>query len=109
MFLAPTEELEEVIVNFCLNDLEIPFGEFWYEWFSSSRVEKTGNHSIHINTNNKLTNLKDLFKKLPFVQNIYKITEIDMVKINMAEGNFKYKYHIHFKSDIFYETRILKV
>jgi len=46
-FVAPTEELEAQIVDLAVS-LDIPFGEFWYEWFDSNIKP---NHTVHLDCN----------------------------------------------------------
>lgn len=107
---APTEEQELVIINFCLDKLNLSFGEFWYKWFSSSRVKNNGNHTVHIDTNTKLDiNLvKKEFSTLPFFVSMLEIKEINVHSCYSASDlkeleaeMFKYQYYIHFKSNIF--------
>ncbi len=102
MFIAPTEELETEIIEFCLNKLNLTFGEFWYNWFSSSRVKTNGNHTIHINTNEEIdiTKLKSTFSNISFVKDIFKI-----VRNNSIGDEYIYQYYIHFKSDIYLENK----
>ena len=50
-FPAPTEELELKLVEFCLNELHIPFGEFWYMWFVAN---VKGSHCVDILTSANL-------------------------------------------------------
>lgn len=111
MFVAPTEGLEMELIDFCTEDIKLPFSDFWYDWFSSSRVKTTGNHNIHINTNTKLDTkeLKEKFLKVRFVESIFEVIEIDMHNIENFDVEFRYQYVIHFKSNCFEPNRLSPV
>lgn len=49
MFPAPTEEIELKMVNYCMDTLHLPFGEFWYAWFPAHA--KNRNQTVHIECN----------------------------------------------------------
>jgi hypothetical protein len=109
--VAPTNELEIELVSLCIEKLGLTFGEFWYKWFSSSSVLATGNHTIHINSNQriKLDTLRAEFSKLPFFVKMLRLNEIDIHKLyegqSIEEVEFRYQYFIHFKSNLFIESK----
>jgi hypothetical protein len=59
-FVAPNQEIENEIINFCLNEFNIPFGDFWYNWHNSN---KYGNHILDIESVNKVNINRDNLKK----------------------------------------------
>lgn len=89
-FIAPTEDIELQIVEFCLNKLKLEFGEFWYNWFTSNNKS---NATVHINCNkDNIRKLREKFSMLPFVNCIFKVQ-----KNPMEASDFKTQYYIHFK------------
>ena len=94
VFIAPTEAIELAIINYCVEELELPFGEFWYKWFDHN---KENNHGIHIECNvvglrNRIMNT---LKKLDTVE-LVKFFEVREVPLpDYCE--YKYQYFIHFK------------
>lgn len=94
---APTEELESVIMNYCMNVLKLPFGEFWYKWFESSSYEQTKNMSLHIECNDgKLIEvIKQTLNKIPEIpiQKYFKLQCLPLPEY----CDYKFLYHLHFK------------
>ena len=93
-FKAPTEELEAAIVDFALT-MGIPFWEFWYNWFPSSRNNENRNHTIHLECNIKsmAETIKMRFAVEEIVEKIFRVTEIPLPEY----CEYRYQYYIHFK------------
>jgi len=92
---APTQEIENEIVNFCLNELKIPFGDFWYEWFSSNKKD---NFNLRIKTVNKIDINREQLLRLTFIKTIFKITNLDLAEIFCMQDDIRYICNIHFSS-----------
>ena len=112
MWIAPTEKLEQDLIDFCVSELNLPFGEFWYKWFASSRVKDNGNHTIHIDTSHVIdeTFLRSKLITLPFVEKIFKVQRIHIHGLDVLDdlaGEYKYQYFIHIKTNIFTPNRLL--
>lgn len=90
-FKAPTEELEQQIIEFCLNVLGFALGGFWYKWFTSNNPD---NATVHICccSSGYSEMIRKEFASLPFVESVYKVTEC-----NTPHEEEPYMYHVHFK------------
>jgi hypothetical protein len=95
--IALTQEIENEIVNFCLNELQIPFGDFWYEWFNSN---KKGNFTLHIKSNGNISITKEKLFKLSFIKKIFKLSFFNKRSYGYFEDDLCYEYIIHFNEDI---------
>lgn len=94
-FIAPNQEIENEIVNFCLDELKIPFGDFWYNWFNSN---KECNHTLHILSVNNVDVNRENLKKLSFVKRIFNLKVIDLNLINHKVDDISYIYYVVFSS-----------
>jgi len=93
-FKAPTEDIELELINFCVEQLELGFGDFWYQWFTSNNID---NASIHIDCNddNLTEKIRKQFSSLSFFDFFHKG---GIKLISMPEyTEFRYKYHLHIK------------
>lgn len=97
-FLAPTEDIELEIVEYCINVLQLDFASFWYQWFDSS---KTGNHTMHITCNKDvLDGLIRTFQTMSFVKEVLSIKKLD---VHAYEDDI-FLFYIHFKSNFIEKT-----
>jgi len=97
-FTAPNEKLEIAIIEYGINTLKIPFGEFWYKWFDSHRNKENNNSTLHFECNDG-TLLEKIKETFPMIEelNFLKFHEIKV--ISLSEWNdFKFQYFIHFKT-----------
>lgn len=94
-FVAPTEELELKLVEYCLNVLNLEFGDFWYDWFPS---KIKGNHNIQITSYGKVDEkvLRETFLKYFEGLKIFSIQILDISQ-HVEIGEFTCLTIIHTK------------
>ena len=94
-FSAPTDALELIIVEYCLDILKLQFGEFWYKWFPSHSHKENNNHSMHIECDVQWLRdtLVKTFPQVSFVNKVFKIQEIPLPEY----CEHRVQYYIHFK------------
>lgn len=94
-FPAPTEELELKLVEYCMNVLNLEFGDFWYDWFPSRLI---GNHNIQISSYSKVDEkiLRETFLKYFDAVKIFSIQILD-ISNHVEIGEFTYLTIIHTK------------
>lgn len=93
-FTVPMQ-IELEIVEFCLNELKIPFGDFWYEWFNSN---KEGNHSLKIYTCGVVDISREQLFKLSFIKRLFNTHLINLVSIGCQFDDINYVWDIRFSS-----------
>lgn len=92
----PTEQLELNVIEYCMNVLGLPFGEFWYEWFPSNKID---NYALHItcNVNGLRGKVKATINQIKGIEvvKIFEVMELDISRwVEPGEPTIKYRAHI---------------
>lgn len=92
------KEFERFVMDLGLK-LEIPFGEFWYNFFPSGNVDKTGNYRAHFNCDvpDIMDKIKDEMKSYFDCVFFNDCQCIDVHKLGATYEDHKYQYNLHFK------------
>ena len=85
--------IETEIVEYCINELGLVFGDFWYEWFDSN---KQGNHILLIKSKERIADgkVRETFPALSFVKEIIRVRPCPVY----FDEDFKFEQYIQFRT-----------